>query len=211
MSKIFLDRRALLVASVSALGLAACSNIIGPPESAPLYVLRPGFAPAGRGPHVPWQISVTLPDAPDALDTNRIALLQPGNQMDYFANASWQDRLPMLVQSALVEALESSGRIDAVGRDTDGLKSDYLLLTDIRDFQARYDVADGTPTAMVNITAKLVAVRGRTIVDSHAAHAEVAASQNSVPAVAQAFNQALGSAVSQIVDWTLRAPPPPPV
>jgi cholesterol transport system auxiliary component len=208
MSKIVLDRRALLVASVSTLGLAACSNIIGPPESPPLYVLRPTFASAGRGPRAPWQLSVSLPVVPDSLDTDRIALVQPTSQMDYYANANWQDRLPMLVQGALLEAFEKSGRIDAVGRDTDGIKSDYLLLTDVRDFQARYDVADGAPTAVVNITAKLIAVRSRVIVDTCPAHAEVAASQNSVAAVAQAFNQALGSALSQIVDWALRAPPP---
>jgi cholesterol transport system auxiliary component len=145
---------------------------------------------------------------PDSLDTDRIALVQPTSQMDYYANANWQDRLPMLVQGALLEAFEKSGRIDAVGRDTDGIKSDYLLLTDVRDFQARYDVADGAPTAVVNITAKLIAVRSRAIVDTCPAHAEVAASQNSVAAVAQAFNQALGSVLSQIVDWALRVPPP---
>lgn len=208
MTTFSLDRRTLLVAGVSSVALSACSGLIGPPEPSPLYVLRPSSRAAGGGPRVNWQLSVVLPDAPDSLDTNRIALVQPSNEWDFYANSSWQDRVPFLVQSALIEAFESTGRIPAVGKDTQGLKSDYLLETDIRDFQARYDVADGTPTVVVRIAAKLIAARGRTIVQSLNAHAEIAASANSVPAVVQAFDQALGQTLGQIVEWTLSAPPP---
>jgi len=202
-----IDRRALLVTGVSTVALSACSGIIGPPESSPLYLLKPGAPPAG-GPRASWQLSIVLPDAPDSLDTDRIALVQPTNQMDYYANANWQDRLPFLIQSALIEAFEASGRTGGVGRDTDGLKSDYLLETDIRDFQARYDAPDGIPTAQVRIAARLIAARGRLIAQSLSAHAEVSAAQNSVPSVVVAFNQALASTIGQIVDWAVSAPAP---
>ncbi|HXC55266.1 MAG TPA: ABC-type transport auxiliary lipoprotein family protein, partial [Rhizomicrobium sp.] len=177
-------------------------------EPAPLYMLRPTPPPAGGGPRVAWQLSIVLPEAPESLDTDRIALVQPTSQMDYYANSSWQDRVPFLVQSALVEAFEASGRIAAVGLDTQGLKSDYLLLTEVRDFQARYDVADAPPTAVVRISAKLISVRGRAIAGTTVGHGEVAAGQNSVPSVVAAFNQALAMALGQIVDWTLSAPMP---
>lgn len=204
----FIDRRALLVTGVSSVALAACSGIIGPPEAPPLYMLKASTGPASGGPRVPWQMSVVLPDAPDSLDSARIALVQPSNQLDYYANSSWQDRLPFLVQSALIDAFESSGRIASVGRDTDGLKSDYLLLTDIHDFQARYDVADGVPTAVVKLSVKLIAARTRTIAQATSVGKEVAASQNSVPAVVDAFNQALSAAMAQTVTWALNAPMP---
>lgn len=203
-----IHRRALLVTGVSALTLSACSGIIGPPEPPPLYMLKGSALPTSGGPRVAWQLSIVLPESADSLDTNRIALVQPGDQMDYYANSSWQDRLPFLVQSALIEAFEGSGRIAGVGRDTEGLKSQYLLETDIRDFQARYDVADGVPTAVVRIAAKLIAARGRTIVQSLVAHSEVAAGQNSVPSAVMAFNQALTATLGQIVDWALSAPAP---
>jgi cholesterol transport system auxiliary component len=203
------DRRALLVIGVSTVALSACSGLIGPPEAPPLYMLKPAVPPAGGGPRAPWQLSIVLPDTPDSLDTDRIALVQANEQMDYYANADWQDRLPFLVQSALLEAFEASGRTGGVGRDTDGLKSDYLLETDIRDFQARYDAPDGVPTAVVRIAARLIAARGRLIVQSLEAHSEVAAAQNSVPSVVQAFNQALSGTIRQIVDWAVTAPAPP--
>ena len=206
-----LDRRAALIAGVSTLALAACSGIVGPPEAPPLYMLKPALPPAGGGGRVPWQMSIVLPQAPDSLDTNRIVLVHETMQMDFYANASWQDRVPFLVQSALIEAFEASGRIAAVGRDTDGLKSDYLLQTDIRDFQARYDAPDAPPTVVVRIAAKLIAVRGRTIALAANAHAEVAAGQNNVPSVVVAFNQALSQALAQITTWALSAPMPPKV
>ena len=211
MSKLFLDRRALLLtgAGAAALTLGACSDLIGPPVPAPLYLLKP--APrrtAGAGRAVPWQISVVLPEAPDSLDTNRIVLVQPNGTMDFYANASWPDRLSLIVQSALIDALEGSGRLPAVGRDTDGLKSDYLLETDIRDFQARYDTPDGVPTAVVRIDTRLVTARGRAIAQSLDAHAEIPAGANNVPAAVAALNSALANVLGQIVDWVVQAPMP---
>ncbi|HUO87900.1 MAG TPA: ABC-type transport auxiliary lipoprotein family protein [Rhizomicrobium sp.] len=208
MSKLLLDRRAVLVAAASSAALAACSNIIGPPEASPLYALDPRVPPARPGPRVHWQLTVALPETPDNLDTDRIVLVQPDNTVDFYANARWPDRIPYLLQSALVEAFESSGRIGAVGRDTEGLRSSYILLTDIRDFHAQYDAADAPPTIEVRIAAKLLVPSTRQIVQSMVAQAEAKTTQNSVPAVAQAFNTALGDAVGQIVGWTLDAPIP---
>jgi len=208
MSKFLLDRRALLVAGASSAALAACSNIIGPPESAPLYMLRPKMPPGGAGRAVNWQISIQLPEAPQSLDTDRIALVQPGDIMDYYANAEWQDRLPFLVQQALIEAFEANNRITAVGRDTDILRADYLLQTDIRDFQARYDVQDAPPTAVVRIACKLIAAHGRTITQTMTVQKQVPTQQNSIGAATQAMNEALGEALVDIVSWTLSAPEP---
>jgi len=203
-----MNRRAVLAGGSAALVLASCSNIIGPPDATPLYVLDPENPPAGNAPAVHWQLTVVLPETSSSLDTSRIALLQPSGQLDYYADASWQDPLPFLVQGSLVEAFEASGRMTAVGRETEGLRSDYLLVTDIRSFQARYDVADAPPKIEVRIVAKLVSARTRTIVQSLDAQSSVASAQNSVPSVVAAMARALADVQTQIVDWALRAPPP---
>ncbi|HEY0302467.1 MAG TPA: ABC-type transport auxiliary lipoprotein family protein [Rhizomicrobium sp.] len=204
-----LDRRAVLVAGVSTLGLSACSGIIGPPEPSPLYMLSPALPPAG-GALAPWQLSVVLPEAADSIDTTRIVLVHQTGQLDYFADSSWQDRLSFLVQAALVEAFESSGRVTGVGRDTQGLRSDYLLLTDIRNFEARYAVDDTPPTVEVRLAVKLIGARSRAIAQSLIAQAEVPAVQNNVPSIVAAFNQALADVLAQIVNWAAQAPVPPP-
>jgi cholesterol transport system auxiliary component len=209
MSKLFLHRRAVLLTGLSSVALSACSGVVGPPEPPPLYMLKPSLPPAAPGPLVPWQMSVVLPEAPDSLDTSRIALIQPDGTMDYYANVSWPDRLSPLVQSALIEAFERSGRIAAVGRDTEGLKSDFQLSTDIRDFEAQYDVPDGVPTATVRIAARMVSARTRTIAQALVAHATAPAAANTVPAAVAALNDALAKVLSQIVGWALTAPMPP--
>jgi cholesterol transport system auxiliary component len=208
MSKLLLDRRAVLVAGTSSLALAACSNLIGPGESPTLYLLRSEHPQSSPGPKVAWQLSVLEPSAAQSLDTSRIALVKPGEELDYYANSAWQDRLPYCVENALIEAFEQNGRIKAVGRDTDLLRSEYLLQTDIRDFQARYDAPDAIPNARVRITAKLITVRSRTIAQLETFEQLQPASQNTVPAVAAALNQCMAVVVSKIVDWTLAAPPP---
>jgi cholesterol transport system auxiliary component len=205
---IILPRRALLLGS-AAFALAGCSDLIGP-SSAPvqLYALKPAAGAAGTGSKVPWHLSVGMPTATDYLDRSRIALVQPDTSVDYFAGAQWTDHLPILVQEALIEAFENSGRIDGVAAESDGFKADYILQTDLRDFEARYDQPDGIPTAVVRIEAKIAPTIGRNIVSSLQSSHQAQASQNSVAAAVQALDVALGQALSEIVNWALSQPSP---
>ena len=155
-----------------------------------------------------WALSVALPDASAGLDSPRIAILRPPASMDFYADAAWPDRLPALVQSALLQAFENCGRIDAVAPDSDGTHADYILSTDLRDFEARYDQADGAPVAVVRIGARLVRAVKRDIASHFEAHEEEPAGQNSVEAAVQAFDTALARALAKIVDWALETPKP---
>jgi cholesterol transport system auxiliary component len=222
-------RRVFLLGSAG-LALAGCSlpnleEIVGPPDAPQLYVLRPALPQAG-GAQVAWQLVIALPDAPASLDTPRIALNPTPTTLDYYANAAWQDRVPILLQTLLVQAFENTRRIP-VTRDTAGVAANYILMTDIRDFQARYEggaapppanaegstlvtpIPGTTPRVMVQLEAKLVAMPGRRIVANLNSSADAPAQANSVEAVVLAFNDAVGRAIGQIVTWTLQAPPPP--
>jgi cholesterol transport system auxiliary component len=106
----------------------------------------------------------------------------------------------------LVEAFEKSGRITAVAPESDGLRADYLLATDVRDFEAQYDEPTGAPVATVDIEAKLLDARGN-VVSSLEARRTARASANSVPAAVAAFDEALGGALAQIVAWAITSAP----
>jgi cholesterol transport system auxiliary component len=203
-----LSRRGVL-AVLGASALAGCSSILPQPVAVQLYVLRPTIMPPA-GASVSWRLSVATPDAVASLDTTRIALMRSPTTMDYFAQSAWTDRVPLLVQRLLIQAFENSGRIVSVDRDTTGLEDDYLLETEIRDFQANYDSAMGAPEIVVTLEAKLARMPERSIVASKNATARIMAAQNSVDSVVAAFNQATASALSQIVAWTLAAPAPVP-
>jgi cholesterol transport system auxiliary component len=203
------SRRHLVAGTAALFVLAGCGSLLGPSGPPPqIYRLAPGFPPAAGGAPVSWQLAVAPPNATQTLDTIRITLVR-GETMDYYADAQWNDTVPRLVQSLLVEAFEQSGRIAAAAPESAGLRANYVLATDIRDFDAQYDTANGAPNVVVKIEAKLVGERGN-VVASLNARQTARASQNNVAAVVAAFDQATGAALTQIVAWTLQASPPPP-
>src|SRR5262249_60912719 len=122
--------------------------------------------------------------------------------------ASWPDKLPNVLHTALIDAFEKSGRIDQVASDTKGVRSDYLLQIDIRDFEARYADPEGAPTTVVALQARLVARHDRTIAGHLSVREESAAQQNTIGAAIDAFDRATGAAIAKIVSWALSAVPP---
>jgi cholesterol transport system auxiliary component len=201
-------RRQLILTGAAPL-LAGCGGIqlIPTPMQPQLYVLRPEVA-APAGMPVRWRLSVGAPDASASLDTERIALARSATTMDYFANAAWTDRVPATVQRLLVQTFDASNRIVAVDRDTTGIETDYLLQTEIRNFEARYDTPDSAPQILVSIQAKLARMPQREIVASLNVRQQAQASANVLDAIVMAFNQATGAAIAQITNWTLSAPSP---
>lgn len=204
----FAPGRRVFLIGASSLALAACGNILGPPPPSQIYILRPA-QPARGGDKISWALSIDNPDASDSLDTERVALAKSDTQLDYYANAVWPDRLPNLVQTALLAGFEATGRIDSVARAEDALHADYNLTTDIRDFEARYATPDGVPTATITLVAHMAEAHSRKIVANLTVNFSEPASANNVDAVVQAFDTALAKAIAQIVNWALSLPPPP--
>ena len=204
------ERRQFVLTGAAAL-LSGCGSIqlIPQPMQPQLYVLRPQVTiPIGAP--VRWRLTVGPPDAAASLDTTRIALSRSATTMDYFANAAWNERLPLIFQRLLIQTFDASNRIVAVDRDTAGSESDYLLQTEIRDFEAHYDTPDGAPQITVSIQAKLTRMPQREIVSSLNVMQQAQASSNSLDNIVSAFDTASGAAIAQIAAWTLSAPPPSP-
>jgi cholesterol transport system auxiliary component len=206
MTRSMIARRLFLVGA-SSFAVSACGgNVLGlgPPEGSTIYMVVPQFPPAAAGGEkVKWALAILRPDVAAGLDTDRIALTQPDGTMDYYAKAGYPDRLPAIVQQALLDGFESSGRIDAVAREQDALHVDYNLAVELKDFAAHYSQQNGIPTVGVTITVKLTTAHGRDIVGSFSTSQTGTASANSAGAATQSLQQALGAAVTQIVNWTL--------
>ncbi|QJE73152.1 hypothetical protein HHL28_08685 [Aerophototrophica crusticola] len=203
-----LSRRGLLAAA-AALPLAGCNatRLLDAGRPPNLYTLTPAREFSAGLPRVPWQLLVETPLSNTAINTTRIALGQDGNRITYFADANWIDTAPEMVQLLLVESLENSNRIVAVGIEASGLRSDFVLKTDLRDFAADYGAGapgTGIPAAMVRINAKLVRMPRRTIVASDTFEAQVPAAGPNFAQVIQAFDTALETVLRRVVEWTLR-------
>jgi len=192
---------------VLAASLAGCSTLTAAPPS--LYVLQPKTTYDTNLPTVGYQLVVQVPDAPQSLDTARVALARSPTTIDYFANAAWTDRAPVMVQDLLVESFENTRKIVSVGRDTTGLRADYVLLTDLRDFEARYyEGTDKPPQVRVRITAKLIKMPEREIIGGLDAVKTSDAEKNDIDSIVAAFGEATGNAMKMVVQWTLRSTPP---
>jgi cholesterol transport system auxiliary component len=202
-------RRRFFLLGSAALLLSGCAGgLIGPPPAPELYVLHSDMTADADAPAAAWQLVISVPEAPESLDTSRIALINAPNTMDYFAKSQWTDRVTLLLQSLLVEAFQRSGKIKAVGRDTAGLNPDYLLNLDVLDFEAFYAVPDTPPRIDVKVAATLMGARNHEVVQTMRSEHSVQASANDMTSITQAFTEATGAALREIVNWTLHAPAP---
>jgi cholesterol transport system auxiliary component len=198
-----------LVAVALALALSGCELIKAAEEPTDLYQVSPKstFEPDMHA--VFWQLAVEVPAAAANLNTGRIALAMTPTSMDYYAKTAWTDRAPLMVQTRIIDSFENSHKIVAVTREAIGISANYVLQPDLRNFEAMYFYGN-TPIAHVRIVAKLVRMPDRQIIGVATFERCVRARQDKIPKVVEAFDQALGSVIKQLVKWTLNTPPPTP-
>ena len=189
-----------------ALAVTGCASLLGLGPAPHLYRVTPKSTYPANLPHPSVQILVDVPLAPAGLDTTRIALSHSAVSIDYFADSEWTDRLPQLVQTALLESFENSRAITAIDRESIGLRADFILKTEIRHFEALYDSPNGPPVVWVAIITRLVAPSGREIVAQSSFERREQASANEIPRIVVAFDEALGAVIKDIVVWTARNP-----
>ena len=85
-----------------------------------------------------------------------------------------------------------------------GLRADFLLKPDLREFQVEY--VDGVPLARVRLNLKFVQMPQRTIVANTTVEESAPANGRAMDAIVLAFDDALGKAMKRVVEWTLRQP-----
>jgi cholesterol transport system auxiliary component len=187
--------------------LPACTDLVPGQRPAPdFYRLTPKSTFAEDLPYVQWQLVLEPPVANAGLATTRIALAQEPLEVHYYARSSWTDRAPQMVQTLMIESFENSNRIVSIGRESLGLRSDFVLKSELREFQAEYyAIEEGAPPRVrVNVSAKLVQMPRRVIVASSSFEEIVQAEADTVKAVVAAFDEALGGVLRDLVGWTLR-------
>ena len=198
-----------LVACAAALLLGGCQLINAAEEPTDLYTITPKSTFEPDMPAVFWQLAVEEPNASAYLNTSRIAIAQSATSSDYYAKTGWTDRAPLMVQTRIIDSFENSHKIIAVARESIGLRANYVLQSDLRNFEAMY-IYGKPPIAHVRIVAKLVRMPDRQIIGVGTFERCVRARADKVPKVVEAFDQALGSVMKRLVAWTLKAAPSRP-
>jgi len=189
-----ISRRHFMLAGGAALG--GCGVIPKVNDPVPLYTLSAVSEFEQSLPKVDWQLVVGTPVASADLNTTRIALTRSPGVIEYFANGAWADYAPVLLQGKLIESFEASKAV-SVGRDAVGLRPDYVLHSDLRDFQAEY--AGAVPTAHLRLSAKLVRMPDRRIVANILSEQKLPAAGNSLAEIVAAFDRAAAQAFEEVV------------
>ncbi len=203
LDRLALRLRPLAAIAITAASLAAC-QLPGAGDPPQLYALTPKSTFDEGLPAVKWQLIVETPVAAAGLNTSRIALQRTPVTLDYFARSNWTDLAPLMVQTLLIESFDNSGKIISVSRESTLLRADYLLKTELREFQAEYDY--DKPQVRVRINAKLLRLADRAIIANHTVERVVPAESSDIHGIVLAFDDALGKVVRRIVEWALVAP-----
>lgn len=205
------DRRRIFGRSMAALCAVAflvtgCAlKLPGSGTPPRIFVLSPKSTFDENLPVVDWQLLIDSPIAAAGLNSSRIALRQSQIELQYFANAAWTDAAPKMVQRLLIESFENSGKIVSIGRQAVGLRADFILATELREFQAEYEGKEtgDPPDVRTRINAKLVKMPERTIVASVTYDYLIPANGPELVEIVKAFDLALGKSLKRIVSWAI--------
>lgn len=188
-----------------ALLLSTLAGCVSLPEHDPVQLYTPALrhSEPTDAPRVRWQLVIDRPLSDPALDSPRIAVRPRANELQSYAGARWTAAAPDLVETALLRGFQDSGRIVAVGRGRDALRADYLLQLDLRAFESVYDGESETPHAHIALYATVLHAGSRNVVAGRLFVHDAAASDKALPAVVDAFGEALSALSAEVVDWTL--------
>lgn len=175
-------------------GLAGCSVVAAPASIDTYDLTTPTSAPVVAKART-LQVLVPEPVVDRAYDTDRLLVRPRADEIAYFGGAQWSDRLPRLVQSRLVTALERSGRFRAAGRPGQGLAIDRQLVVEIRSF----DYLSAERRVEVVLAVKTMDDRTGRVIATREHRAEAAVEGDTARAVVAGFDDAFGRVVGEIV------------
>lgn len=193
-----------IVVLVAVCLLAACSMLPEPkPVALDKYLLE--YRPAAvtpPGDDVPVLIIAT-PRAHGAYDTSRIAYMQKQFGLRYYVNSRWADTPARMLAPLLAEAMNASGRFQAVyaspGRVSGVIRLDTELLRFHQDFTVQ-------PSEMhVTLRALLIDPANQRVIASHLFDIREAATSEDTYGGVQAANRATMQLMEQLAQFCLES------
>jgi cholesterol transport system auxiliary component len=132
-------------------------------------------------------------------------LVKPDRLMSFFLTARWPASPSSIVEMLAIEKLRGSGLWQSVADSTSPFPSDYILLVNVRRFEADYTGGGGAPDVHVVLDCIVGRREGREVVRSFLAEATVPAAANKLSAVVAAFETATNTALDSLSTQTLEA------
>ena len=194
-------RRLIQIGALVPLSALAACQLPGQQPPPREFRLTPKTTFAPDLPKVDWSLVVDRPTIVPSIDTVRIARTS-GIEVEYYADATWVDRPAAMIEPLIIQSFQNSGAIEVVAGRRSDVRPDFMLQTNITAFQAQQADA-GPPVARVVISARLMTMPKREVAGTTEIGRSVPAQADDLPAIAAAFDDALGKVLKRLVEWTL--------
>ncbi len=199
MNRLVRPQRLLIL--LTALGLLGGCSILPTATPQQVYLLPSHSSAPSAGVAVDWSLRINQPQASQALDNARIAVLPQGNLISNYAASRWSDPAPRLLRNHLLNAFQNDGRVRALSSDDDNLQADFSLGGELQAFQSEYQ--QGAVSVVLRLQARLIDSRSQRIIASQRFEVRQPVTDPQVPAVVVAFGQASDQLAAQLLQWTL--------
>ena len=135
--------RKAFIAAAAALAAGCFGGLREPVPQPVIYRVDAPRIAAGAPLAADLRVAVAAPHPVSAAAASRAAW--PDRRLDYLAGARWAERLPVLIESALIESFQDSGRLRSVQGDAGRFRRRMRWSLELRRFEADYS-AGGRPS-----------------------------------------------------------------
>lgn len=187
------------------LSLAGCTGLFhsnARPEE--VYFLRAAPIPSGSA-AVAASLRFNRPTADPGLQSTQIMLVKSDRRMSFFLGARWPASPANIVETFAVEKLRGSGLWQSVADSASPFPSDFIVLVNVRRFEADYTGGGVAPDIRVVLDCIVGRREGREVVKSFLAEGTATAAANKLSAVVAAFETATNAALDSVSTQTLEA------
>jgi cholesterol transport system auxiliary component len=188
--------------------LTSCIQIFPDPGESPQFIeLQPQLNLKMNIHSVSWQLGVEEPLADSFLNSVKIPIrINSDNETSYIKytqGKEWRTRLPLMVQSLIITSLETSGKIKGVARLTQGLDANYILITEIKNFEFNLSESSQNSSAYILLTAKMLYKPERKIIATKVFQKKIDSPTQEFSDLLSALKKASSILFSDLTTWIL--------
>ena len=181
--------------------LTACVSVLPDPAAAPsVYRLatNPSQATKVSNPEI---IRIDRPSATQVFNSTDIVVVQGDQKLSKIAQAQWSEATPIIIQTAMIDALEGSSNFVGL-MPTSGARTATRLHLSVKNFEANFDNGpESAPLAEVQYRVTYARADDRQLIGTHSVRQTVRAQSINVSSIVAAIEQANAAAMGDIVSW----------
>lgn len=191
---------------IISLTLSGCFSIFPKPADPPrLYTLTSKSSFAKELPQVKGLIIIERPHVGADIETEKITVHLTPHKVDYYKQARWIERGHKMMQDLMVESFENSKKITAIASDSGKLRADYLLMSELKEFQAESYGSPETPKVHVALNAKLIKMPERKLITSQNFDRILVSPSKKMDDIVSTFDKATSNVLKKLVNWTIQS------